>query len=651
MRWHLIILIETLLSFSVLAGSGSSLNSDKKEKLIPVASVPELYMWSDICNVYVLRDGDKAILIDLGDGSVLSHLPEVGVKQVEWVLFTHHHREQCQGYPLLKSGTTKIAVPKAEKSLFEQPASFRKMKTSLDDPFTVYGASYVRPPVQSIPVNREFSRMDTFSWHGYELTCIETPGNSPGSMSYLLKNDGKWVAFTGDVMLDGAKMHNFFDSEVDYGFGAGYRSLHNSAALLRDFHPEMLLPSHGNIIVNPEPELKTYIEKLFNLERLLLRGYDVLTYSSASQDMVSKPTDIPFLWQVSPHLFKFKGPEYFPNFSLILSDNGHALLVDCGLIDTAFLGQTLGSMKLKYGLKQIDALIVTHVHGDHFLQAPYIRQKWGAPVWALENMAPVMEHPERYDLAALLPAYHAGFDSIHVDRAFKPGENFSWEGYNFTIDWMPGQTEFALCLHGLIDGKKVAFTGDNIFGDPANSLQSGHEALVARNSAILEEGYIYAAEYLTKLKPDILIGGHSFVIDKPEAMIGRYRQWSYEMRKVFQGISNEDDYRTWFDPYRVHAEPYRTELRQGGTAEFNLVVRNFSENNVKYRIVIHAPSGIVAEPASLEVNIDGNSRKSFPVRLTASADAAEGISIVAFDVTMDGKRYGEWFDTFIGIIK
>ena len=31
---------------------------------------------------------------------------------------------------------------------------------------------------------------------------------------------------------------------------------------------------------------------------------------------------------------------------------------------------------------------------------------------------------------------------------------------------MPGQTEFALCLHGQIDGRKVAFTGDNIFGDP-----------------------------------------------------------------------------------------------------------------------------------------------------------------------------------------
>ena len=62
-----------------------------------------------------------------------------------------------------------------------------------------------------------------------------------------------------------------------------------------------------------------------------------------------------------------------------------------------------------------------------------------------------------------------------------------------TVDWMPGQTEFALCLHGMIDGRKVAFTGDNIFGDPDNPQQTGHEAMVAHNSAILEEGYIYGA--------------------------------------------------------------------------------------------------------------------------------------------------------------
>ncbi|HND55608.1 MAG TPA: hypothetical protein PLV92_24505, partial [Pirellulaceae bacterium] len=33
-------------------------------------SFPNLYSWTDTCNVYLLRDGDAAILIDLGDGSI-----------------------------------------------------------------------------------------------------------------------------------------------------------------------------------------------------------------------------------------------------------------------------------------------------------------------------------------------------------------------------------------------------------------------------------------------------------------------------------------------------------------------------------------------------------------------------------------------------
>ncbi|MBV8879767.1 MAG: MBL fold metallo-hydrolase, partial [Planctomycetaceae bacterium] len=61
------------------------------------AKHPDLYVWTDTCNVYVLKDGDSALLIDLGDGSVLDQLGQIGVKQVDWVLFTHHHREQGQG--------------------------------------------------------------------------------------------------------------------------------------------------------------------------------------------------------------------------------------------------------------------------------------------------------------------------------------------------------------------------------------------------------------------------------------------------------------------------------------------------------------------------------------------------------------------------
>lgn len=610
---------------------------------------PDLFVWRDTCNVYVLRDGDAALLVDLGDGSVLDHLRDIGVKRVEWVLFTHHHREQCQGAPRLKSLGIQVAAPEGERALFERPTDFRKMKVRLGDALTIHGSSYVRPPIQPIPLDRALKPAETFRWRGLEISCLDTPGNSPAGMTYRLQLNGRRVAFGGGVMLDGAKMHTWFDTEWDYGFAAGIRALQKSVVLLSDMELEWLLPSHGPAVRDPKPQLRTYAEKLQRLEKLYVRGYGVEGASTAYQDKVSKPTVVPDVWQVSPHLFKFKRKDFWPNFGLILAENGRALVVDCGLLDPKFLDASLEGLRKHFGLKAIDALIVTHMHGDHFLEAPHLREKWGTKVWALENMVDKMEHPERFDYAAPIQAYGHGFDGVKVDRSFKPGETFEWEGYKFTVDWMPGQTEFALCLHGQIDGRKVAFTGDNIFGDPDDPSQSGHEAMVAHNSAILEEGYIYGAEYLHRLKPDVMVGGHSFVMDRPAQFIERFRQWSYEMRDAFQALSPDPDYRYWFDPFWVRAEPYRTALRPGQSAEVAVHVRNFRKTPQTHRIEIHAPPGIVVEPAVLKGELAAESRASFPIRVKATAEATAGVRVIALDITLDGHRYGEWFDFMVSI--
>jgi len=610
---------------------------------------PDLFVWTDTCNVFVVRDGEAAVLIDLGDGSVLDRLGDIGVKRVEWVLFTHHHREQCQGAPKLKGRDVKVAGPEAERELFENPTKFRRMNVRLGDPFTIHGTSYVRPPLQPIPLDRTFKRMDRFAWRGREFWCVDTRGHSPGGMSYALKEAGRWLVFSGGVMHDGAAMHPWFDSEWDYGFAAGIHALTNAAGLLEGFDPAWLLPSHGPPVRDAARQLRAYQEKLRRLERLLVRGYDVHTVSGARQDPVSRPTAVPHVWQVLPHLYKFRGPNFYPNFNMILSDSGRAILSDCGLLDEKFLDETLGLMKERMGLKAIDAIIVSHMHGDHFLQAPHLRQTWGAQIWAIDRMGPVCERPEAFDYCAPIQAYGTMFQgapiqSVKFDRLFKDGESFDWEGYRFTVDWMPGQTEFALGLRGVIDGKTVVFTGDNIFGDPENPAHTGHEAVVAHNSAVLEEGYIYGAEYLSRVKPDLLMGGHSYVMDKPAAFIERYRRWAYAMRDAFKEILAEDDYRYGYDPFWVRAEPYRVKVRRGESVDVDVHVRNFRARPQAHRIEVHAPPGLVPEPGELKGELPAESRKPFKLRLRAAADAKPGVHIVAFDVTLDGRRYGEWFD-------
>ncbi|MEO8353702.1 MAG: MBL fold metallo-hydrolase, partial [Chthoniobacteraceae bacterium] len=291
----------------------------------------------------------------------------------------------------------------------------------------------------------------------------------------------------------------------------------------------------------------------------------------------------------------------------------------------------------------------THMHGDHFLQAPLLREKYGAQIWGLDRMAAVCAHPEWFDYAAPIQAYGIGVDGVQFDRLIRDGEKLRWEGYEFTVDWMPGQTEFALAVQGVIDGKRVIFTGDNIFGDPADPTQSGHEAMVAHNSAVLEEGYIYGAEYLARSRPDLLLGGHSYVMPEPAAFIERYRQWAYAMREGFRGLSSQADYRYWFDPFWVRAEPYRSTLRAGETIELALHLRNFSAAAQTQRVEIHTPPDLTAEPRVIEAALPGEGREKQTFRLTATRDAKPGVHHIAFDITRDGQRQGELFDAIVEI--
>lgn len=614
---------------------------------VSVGSESNLFVWSDTCNVYVLRDGDAALLIDLGDGSVLDHLGEIGVRRVEWVLLTHHHREQCQGIAKLTAWKPQIAAPEIERALFEDPTRFRKAKPTLGDAYTVHGASYVRPPLEPVRLDRTLRDLDVFTWHGREFRCLDTKGNSPGAMSYLLKLDGRWVAFSGDVMLDGAKMHTWFDTEWDYGFAKGLYELISSVSLLQSYGPAYLLPSHGPTVDRAAGQLQEYQDKLRKLARLYVRGYEINTFGAADQDTVSKPTSIQDIWQVTKHLYKFKKKDFWPNFGILIADNGHALVFDCGLIGRDLLARSLTALQEQLGLKKIDAVLITHMHGDHFLDVPYLRDKWGTQVWTLREVAQVCEHPERYDYAAMIPAYQAGFDSLHVDRTFARGERFEWEGYTFTVDWMPGQTEFGCCIHGMIDGKHVAFTGDNLFGDSSDPQQDGHEAVVARNSAIFEEGYLYGAEYLRKLQPDLIVAGHSWVMDHPQPMIERFVAWAREIRDVYRSLSAEEDYQYMFDPYWVRAEPYRVFVKAGQTAEVTLHVRNFLARPQKHHIQVQTPPGIAVEPMVLERSVGPDYSEQLRLTLSAAPGLKPGVALVAFDVTLDGKRYGPWFDMIV----
>jgi glyoxylase-like metal-dependent hydrolase (beta-lactamase superfamily II) len=329
---------------------------------------------------------------------------------------------------------------------------------------------------------------------------------------------------------------------------------------------------------------------------------------------------------------------------MLLADDGHALLVDCGLFDRGFLDLTLTRAKERLGLEQIDAIFVTHLHGDHALDAAHVRDNWGAKLWAMEGVADKFERPWDYDYCALLPSYGHGAGPLKFDRLLRNGETIEWNGYALTCDWMPGQTKYHSCLHGEIDSKRVAFTGDNVFASAADPAQGGNEAVVARNGGALEEGYLYAANYLHSIAPDLLLGGHCWAIADPAALIERLRVRMEALRDAFTALSVEDDYRYMFDPYWVQAMPYRVVVKPGAATDFSILVRNYCNREQTHRIALHTPPGLTCEPAVLDGRRGSEGATPHLVTLRADANARPGLHLVALDITRDGVRHGELFD-------
>jgi hypothetical protein len=78
-------------------------------------------------------------------------------------------------------------------------------------------------------------------------------------------------------------------------------------------------------------------------------------------------------------------------------------------------------------------------------------------------------------------------------------------------------------------------------------------------------------------------------------------------------------------------------------------VRNFLPRPQRYRIKVHVPEGVVAEPTTIEGTTPAESIVPVPLKLTAGAGAKPGVRIVALDATLDGKRHGEWFDFIVAV--
>src|SRR4051812_48127432 len=159
---------------------------------------PALFVHHGCCNVGILRDGYRALLIDCGNGDVQATLDALGIAQIDTILFTHHHRDSASGVTTLAEPTTHIGVPATERAWFEA------VETFWNDPKLRWHLYNVHPHnlmlADSVKIDAGYGEGDHFRWGDAVITVFDTPGHTDGSVAYLIEVDNQRFVFCGDTI-------------------------------------------------------------------------------------------------------------------------------------------------------------------------------------------------------------------------------------------------------------------------------------------------------------------------------------------------------------------------------------------------------------------------------------------------------------------
>jgi glyoxylase-like metal-dependent hydrolase (beta-lactamase superfamily II) len=591
------------------------------ENIEPERISDHLFLLRDTCNVYIVRDGDHALLVDSGSGSALQHLDDLGISTIDWILHTHHHRDQCQGDHLMPH-ETRIAVPFHERPLFDEAENFWRNKQIYD---SYNNQSTYFTLTRNVEVDQALRDYETFRWKDLEFFVLPALGHTHGSVSLLSEIDGLRAAFTGDLIHSPGKVWSLTELQHSYG---GPEGINLNSFSLRDLgseDPGILLPSHGDPMRNPKEAINQTIENL-------RKYYDYLTGQPLTIDRTFK--------RVLPHLLVSE--HSCCTFYVLLSDSGKALFVDYGAASTdhfyshlrqfesweiqRFVEHSLRALKDDYGVKSIDVVIPTHYHDDHTCGIPHLQRRYGVNLWALEQMVNILEHPQEYNIPCLLPY------PMKVDRCIGDGEEVEWEEYSLKIVHFPGQTEYHMAMAVDIDGKRVAFTGDSI-AEAGNTLL---QPIIHRN-IVTAESHMKCARNLSGLEPDMLAHGHGGCHEVGRKKIGTLMERAKRTREMFEMLL-PDPSELGVNPGWIRLVPYQSSVGTGQSIELNLEIHNYHRHTIRVEADLVLPDRWVSSPrAGVQVESGETLRLPFEVRV----GQIPGMYAIAADLTIDAKRMGQ----------
>lgn len=553
-----------------------------------------LFVFADLCNVYVLNDEGQAILIDFGAGGILEHFSELGTERLHSVLMTHHHRDQGEGLRKAFAAGGEIWVPHTEQNLFSrvdehwQARELYNSYNNRQDRFSL---------LEPVPIAGTLKDYGHCTFGTLTFDVLPTPGHTPGSITLLTEIDGLRVAFTGDLIAAPGKLWSLAATQWSYNGAEGVAASIASLLELKAHQPDLLLPSHGSPILDPDVAIDSLIARLLALLRARGDTPNLLNWYEKPFEMLTPH----LLWNRTSLAYSY----------VLLSESGKALFIDYGYDFMTGLAAgsdrasrrpslyTLRQLRRDYGVTQVEVVLPTHYHDDHVAGVGLLHDVEGTEVWAGENFADILEHPERYNLPCLW------YDPVPVDRVLPLGQPVSWQEYSFTLYAQPGHTTHAVAIALEVDNKRVLAIGDQYAG--------GAEAQwnYVYNNGLTLTDYRESATLYRRLNPDLILSGHwepYWVEPNYFDLLDERGEALEVLHRDLEG-AREGDVPSWQLLYRL--EPYQLETTRGEVFRLVVAVFNPLTGAEKVRVKLQLPGGWQAEPAEASRSIASKTETLF----------------------------------------
>jgi glyoxylase-like metal-dependent hydrolase (beta-lactamase superfamily II) len=198
------------------------------------------------CSVYLIdtRSEDGLVLIDAGmDLEVIKSIRSQGLQpgDIQHCILTHFHIDHIGACFELKQFLPEIKFYAHELDALPIEEEGHDSRTAA----SWYGVKY-RPVILDHKLSGDW---EDIRFGDYEFQCFHTPGHTPGSISILVRAEGKKVLFGQD--LHGPFSRDFLSDLHDY---------QNSMERLLDLEADILCEGHFGVF-QPADEVTKYIER------------------------------------------------------------------------------------------------------------------------------------------------------------------------------------------------------------------------------------------------------------------------------------------------------------------------------------------------------------------------------------------------------